>query len=864
MARFFVSLKVFFIGILLTICCSLFSAAGSFFGLNLKIYDLYLELPIKKSPGSHTLLIHNDITPNAVGTELELLIQQLTALKADKVVLLSQSIWPRQLLLRPNERVYSNFPRTEGQIVATYQLMAEQGVYRLFTSAHFTPQLNDYYPTIAKVQSSADYLNYFIDFHEFSNLTLTQALADNLISSLVTGKVVLVDLDYVQPHERFYTPLGDASYAQLQALAVETQLTQSRLIVLPEWISFFLLVLVFTLYFLILQLARPQGLVIFTVVMLALTLMGSVFMLAAGHLLLPIFELLLLQFGALVYLSVAFRLREELTVVNISSSLNARLSKKVQPPSFYQSRNPWDSLHTLINQQLNLHRSIFLAKVPKDHRVKAIHALNCSIDDIKEMRRDYQRTPYSEVIAQNKPLQLQRQYFTSLQENEIEFMCPLVVGNDVLGFWALTIVPTEEFNLTQFDNHLRLFSRELTELLVHRQNYQSSSRKENNLFRRFLGLRLMESEYRLLNQSVSMLERRYSTLQFVFDGMSTASALYNLFGQILHANNKMDQLVKKWRLPIYRLTAHDFLLQLTGLSSDDIKQRLLQVSLHKAQVSLRVNLAEHGDEYVLQIKAIDVADDKREQGLMVLGLLFEFIDISEALKVINMKKELYSQYFHQMRNNLSTLNLLSRQISKNIAEENKPLVAMLEQTLDECTRVNVVIEDQLAEQRKQQLSVVPLNPLATLKETLAVVAMDFEVKGGKIELKAPAIMSLTLAEPNQLERLYRHILDILVADCPAGAGWISIHLKDIETAEGERRIVIDFVNEGYGIPQEDIDKLMTAYRDTPQTLSEHAELLERLLNECHHANYWGLDVDIKSKLGDGFHITLTIPTFSIG
>jgi hypothetical protein len=556
------------------------------------------------------------------------------------------------------------------------------------------------------------------------------------------------------------------------------------------------------------------------------------------------------------------RLREESMILKISADLNARLSKKVQPPSFYQSDNPWDNLHALINQQLSLHRSIFLSKVPKDHRVKAIHALNCSIDDIKEMRRDYQRKPYSEAIATQKPIKLSKSYFSSVSDDEVEYMAPLIFSGKVLGFWALTVKPDEKFNAAVFENNLVHFSREITELLFHRHRYLQQARKDSNIFRRILTLKLAEAEYQVLDTSVSMLEKRLDSLQYIFDGMSTASALYNLFGQIVHSNKHMEEIVRQLQLPIYSLSAHDFLLQLCNLDSQQVKQRLLQVTLHNVEVSLKIKHAKLQGDFILRIRPIEVANDNKQEGIpfLLLGLLFEFIDISEAQQIISMKKDLYSQYFHQMRNNLSTLNLISRQLSQQVDPQKQQFIGMLDETLNECTKVNLMIEEQLARQRSLSSQVVPVNPHSELQLVLEKLAEQLSNKQIKLALEAPAIISLIMAEPSQLTGLYKQLCELLIDDADSNESTLSIKLSDTVGQDEQREIRMMFINEGYGVPQEHLARLLTTDRTE---LGSGDQRLEKLLHMADNAAYWGLKMTINSTLGDGYVIELVIPVFKI-
>ncbi|NQZ12560.1 MAG: hypothetical protein HRT35_35855, partial [Algicola sp.] len=725
-------------------------------------------------------------------------------------------------------------------------------------------------PEKSQENTQKRYLNYFLDIATLPNLTLSQALGGSIVNELVAGKVVLIDLDYHQNQTPLFIPQSaisqtqagnTATQGQLQALAAHTLLTGSDIRQLPIAITLALLLVVYTSYFFVLQLLSPKGTFVFGVVLSVLTYWLAMLVLVNWHVLLPVFELIVIQVFAVVYLLGIERLRKESSLLKMSAELNARLSKKVQPPSFYQSENPWDNLHALINQQLNLHRSIFLAKVPKDHRVVAIHALNCSIDDIQEMRRDYQRAPYSVAIATQKPIKLTKQYFDSVDESEIEYMCPLIFSGNVLGFWALTVMPDKDWHQGVFENNLIQFVRESTELLFHRNRYLKKSNQENALLRRIFSLQLAQAEHQSLDNSVSMLEKRFDSLQYVFDGMSTASTLYSLFGQIVHSNRQMEALVKQWQLPLYNLSAHDFLLKITLLDSAQIKQKLLQVTIHNVEVSLSITIENQPTDYILRVRPIDVPNDNKEEGIpfLLLGILFEFIDISEAQQVLSMKQDLYSQYFHQMRNNLGTLNLISRQLRSKLGEGH-PLLGMLDETLNECTKVNISIEDQLAKQRTQVANVVPVNPFTEWQKVTESASEEISKKHIQLNEDVPSIMSLVLAEPVQLATVLGLICTILTQDSDSNESTLSLTVKDTTDEQNERIILMTFGNEGYGVPDDHMARLLAK---TSGDWAGSDEPLEKLLLAADNAQYWGLKLTISSTLGTGYAAQLTIPVFVI-
>ncbi|MFT4924956.1 MAG: hypothetical protein ACI8WB_001046 [Phenylobacterium sp.] len=880
------SLKAFLFGCLCILGLAWLSSVQSLHWINLKIHDHALSLPLSVANPSDSLIINNDLPfDQNLASQLDQLIVGLSAHNAKHIVLLTRSALVAQTLIPLKTPLkQSVWLATPADIITThpslkpvslFDLVAIDGTYRQYQSLSNRSGLAGLYqdaiafsepePEPEPAPAPIQYLNYFLDISNQPNLLTSQALNGSLIDELVSGKVVLIDLDYGQSVNRFYiakTRSGhQAALGELQALAAQTWLNGSDIQLTSAFVTLILLLAVFSVYFFSLQLLPPKGIFVFAAILILLTYGLALLSLFKWQTLIPAFELIAVQFLSVVYLLTLERLSEESVVLKMSAELNARLSQKVQPPSFYQSDEPWDNLHTLINQQLNLHRSIFLSKVPEDHRVKAIHALNCELDDIEEMRRDYERMPYSEAVSTQKPVKLQKQYFNLLEEGEVEYIAPLIFAGKVLGFWALTVKPGEDWQASTFENNLLQFSSEITELLYHRQRYVEQEKKDNNFLRRFFTLKLAQVEYESLNNSVSMLEKRFDSLQDVFDGMSTASALYNLFGQIVHSNREMDEIAKNLQMPIYALTAHDFLLKITSLDSQQIKQHLIQVTIEHSEVSLRIKPQDLHADYILRIRPVNTANTNDSEGVpfLLLGLLFEFIDVSDAQRIITMKKDLYGQYFHQMRNSLSTMNLFCRQIRKKLPATEHEYIDLLEESLNEMSKVDWLIEDQLELQRSLTPQVIPLNPLSELQNVTDRLLPELTQKRITLALKAPTVVSLVMAPPQQLGLLFELIGKILIDDSDSNGSTLAIVLHD-SNKQSQRVLSIAFSNEGYGVPEEHLARILDI------KAGQHGggdELLEQLVFTANHSDYWGLKLTVASTLGSGYTIGLSIPVFSI-
>jgi hypothetical protein len=128
---------------------------------------------------------------------------------------------------------------------------------------------------------------------------------------------------------------------------------------------------------------------------------------------------------------------------------------------------------------------------------------------------------------------------------------------------------------------------------------------------------------------------------------------------------------------------------------------------------------------------------------------------------------------------------------------------------------------------------------------------------------SPAIISLILAEPAQLTGIFTDVLDLLIEDSDSNGSSLTIEVRETQTEQDEGKIMLNFRNEGYGMPQENLDRFLQLLKESPTELAQDGEKLEQLLLSVHQANYWGVELDIQSTLGSGFDVQLSIPVFVI-
>jgi signal transduction histidine kinase len=877
-------IRAFTVGVLGSLFIAWLAWLNLFAAVNDSLYDQLNRIDFNAENSFHSVILHNDtLAEDHFELSLSRLLVSLQNKDIAGVVLVSSQISILEKLSALNQNLSSTqkipvkilTPATvrhfdfRSAVLAPFETRQRHGIHREFEFKQLDNSLADFYGAAFPSEfQNTRFTNSWIGFNpavkieRVINFSFSQALNGGLVDSVMKNKMVVVNLDPSIEQQLYQINSRDhkgLSWAEIQVLAMETVLNQRGVNQLSSLLVAISIVMFFTLTFFLVQLISP-ALIALESVALLVGLAGIAFSFQyLFNLQLPLIEILIVQTLSIPYILSIERMREEDLLVKTTKALNTRLNSKVQPTSFYASKTPWQDLHSLINQQLNLHRSIFLEKVGKGHRIQEIDALNCRVDDIQERRRDFERKPYSEAIETLSPVEMD-DYFKNSSEDEREFMLPLMFAGDVLGFWAVTVIPDKHWNKSIFEKHVLSFSKEISELLFHRKQLMKQEKTDSNIWRRFFTLKFAQAEYEALDISVAHLEKRFDSLQNIFDGMSSASALFDMFGQILHTNNRMEQIANAMSLPIYQLTAHDLILRVTELDTHQIKNILLSTTLKDEWIDIPINTDAFGAEYLLRIRAIRVvqSQDKHSSGMMTQGLLFEFVEITDVQRIIGIKEELFGQYFHQMRNNLSTMNLFCRQVQKQLPDDKQQFIKELQNCLKEATAINQNIEEKL-EQQSVLDHAIPLNAIVEYEKVKKEYSDAIRQKRLKFEEDVPMILSLVLAERYQLKSLFKLIFKLLIDDCVNNNGEVSVKVKD--TMYGDKRMIqMYFTNTGYGLPQEQLNILLAT---KPTQFVESEDTLEQIILLSHQVRRFDLDVSIKSKMGEGYSLTVSLPVFSI-
>lgn len=737
---------------------------------------------------------------------------------------------------------------------------SQHGIYRtqqrdINVDGHSLPTLeySAAQRVLGKTITESDYrINFIGGTARIPKVKLAQIVAGSLISELMTGRTVLVGVYGLEPLASYFTPLAteseQTSAVLYHAFALDTLLAERAIRELPAWILLlaFINITVATLIF-CQYLAFQRSFLV--AIVLSLCYVLSCWLALHGLFLwIPLFELLLAQWltFAVVW---QYRVSQENQVLDSTLfNLAVNLQEKAFPVSFYSSQDPWAQLIVMINESLHLNRMIFLERVPDDHRLKEIKAFQCSIDDVIELRRDYERTPYSTAIQEHKPLLLDKPYLNPLTIEEQHYLVPLIFAGEVLGFWAFTVEPRTVSSSPKFLALTQIYMTQVSEILYHRQEWQKRVLQENNKFWNYLSFSTGAKSYLALNQSVGLLDRRIAELQEVFNSMNTGSILYDLFGRVLLLNKYMEELAQSENLKLYNITALDFITTVTGYDVEIARNIIQKTIFDREKVSIPIGHFKAERDYILHIQPLKLQSHNQQLNdltpvFQITGILCELEDVTELKAIYRLKEQLFERFSLRLRDDLATMAMtLSVIDDKSSTHEEKEIALKSTQNKvhESMTTLETVTEqmNREIESLTSNLGRYPINRQEAIKNAIATLKNYAALRSIKLHLQHPDLLGLVFASPNELYSVFHTLLTLMIDDTFEGANlWVSLE-------ETQEWVHYYFRNDGIGV-----------INTTPST--ENLKMNEVM--RC--IKHWEGQIEFSSQVGKGSIVALSLRRF---
>jgi len=522
------------------------------------------------------------------------------------------------------------------------------------------------------------------------------------------------------------------------------------------------------------------------------------------------------------------------------------------------SLNPadcWPLIINMVHQTLDLDRMIFLETQPQKTTLREVKALNCSFADISERRRDWDRPPYLTAIEAGRPVRVES-YLRKAFDREEQYLTPLLFGSEILGFWAFGVDSGKSAAIPDFESVIEDYATLIGELL-HQRRQGHAGRSWIDRAEAYLTHERTESLFEQLKAVIEVLEARLRQVEGLLTSISTATVVYDLFGRVLHINDRMLEILEKERLNPHKITALDLLTALSEYDLGRARKILRHVIMDQQVITLPVTLrGRKKSRFVMHLHPLQVNPaEKGEDALKALSgkcVLCELVDTTAFTGLFEMKEKLTARLGQQLRNDLASIDLSSSLLGSTTlsADQRKHISQIIHDKVSRTMDVLVECQQYLTlDGELESVERFPVNSQEALAEAVAQVEPLITGRGIGVTVDQPQLMSFVLASGDNLRALFLAALKLLGADASDGG---TIH---VTVSESEDVVSFHFRNSGFGMPNDRFQEYLLG----DKTLA--SEELRTLREGMTWAKAWGGEVEAASEVGVGTEVVVRLVKF---
>ena len=349
-----------------------------------------------------------------------------------------------------------------------------------------------------------------------------------------------------------------------------------------------------------------------------------------------------------------------------------------------------------------------------------------------------------------------------------------------------------------------------------------------------------------LKQNLTRVNQQKKQIETILENMTDGILAFDTEGNVLHKNLAAKELCK-----LEEENTFDEIFEKLGLDVNLEKMMYLDTLTTLEQ---KLNMEDKN----LNILFVPFSDDETKK---VTGVIAVIQDITEHVKLDNMRKEFVADVSHELKTPITSIMGYAETLTEGEYDK-ETQTKFLQVITSEAQRMARLVTDLLTLSRynndkiKKEKTEFDLGDL--VKKCLEKLAIEIEKKQHKVECFVTANVPLVYADKYGIERI---VLNILMNSIK--------YTKE----EGEIKIYVGFVyndayikviDNGIGIPEKDLERIFERFYRVDKArsrelggsglgLSIAKEILEKNQGE----------IDIKSEVGKGTEVIIKIPTVKI-
>ena len=573
---------------------------------------------------------------------------------------------------------------------------------------------------------------------------------------------------------------------------------------------------------------------------------------------LPAAELIAIPFLYMIIDTFYRRREEKIAFTQVVEMTEPRMIKQRELSDFFISEDYWEKILSMVRQTLQLEAAMILERPGTKFHLDIVVKFGCSEALLLEKRRDFRRSPFDTALQFGGPIQPERPFFDIDPHLEVQYMCPLYYRGEILGFWALSLLRETVLRTPHFEDILRKYSTQISELL-----YNRKIMAQGNIGLVALGEKASELTYdkNIVLQRITTIESQLSSHISLIDVMKTGCLLYDLFGNLILANTAAQTFARNNGVAIFDGNALDLLIKLTGCSAERGRDTLLDIIIHNSHVTLPVTLKKDIATHVLYIRLVQESEnaepDAAPRPFDAQGILFELIDNSRIARLHREKETLLvnltASAIDMVQGAYFAASAIKRTLVQN--EDSTEDIEDLENILGDMATVMSSLNDQLYLSEDIIRSGHLYVDMKTAVEN-SISRHSYQVVARMMEVKTNLSDYCELAKANvsDLERVLERIWTLIIETAEEGSQ-LQI-LVDQKEMSNKNVIRCAFKNQGFGLTPGIIDAFN---RRDLQHLTPTLSALRLAMDDL---KGWGGALLLRSTLGKSLTVIVVLETFS--
>ncbi len=211
---------------------------------------------------------------------------------------------------------------------------------------------------------------------------------------------------------------------------------------------------------------------------------------------------------------------------------------------------------------------------------------------------------------------------------------------------------------------------------------------------------------------------------------------------------------------------------------------------------------------------------------------------------------------HEINNPLAIINEKAGLIQdlfliKRAYTQDPKLLSLLEAILASVKRAGGITKRLLAFARNLDAQVESIDLADLIQEVLGFLGKEAQHRGIAIRVEAPADTPRVEVERGKLQQIFLNIINNAMA-AVADGGHLDIHVRP----EGPERVAVDFIDDGCGIPRDDLSRIFEPFFSTKAHRGGTGLGLSITYNLTQEI---GGRLAVESALGQGTRFTVSLP-----